>query len=238
MPQAPPLLSQRLHGLPARPRLPGRAALTNRYATVRPFLALLGETSALGAAPVGARVLAGVRRLPALARRRVKDKPLLPREVDDKLVPAAWRKAVYANPALPQGSVDRDAYVVCVLEQLHRALQRRDVFASPSHRWSDPRARLLDGKEWDAACEDVLVGLSLDMPVEEHPGPRVRPAAMFGREGRPTPLGQAFAEYGRIAKTLHLLAVVDPVDDTYRRQMNRQLTVQESRHKLARAPLG
>jgi hypothetical protein len=28
--------------------------------------------------------------------------------------------------------------------------------------------------------------------------------------------------------------VVDQVDDTYRRQMNRQLTVQESRHKLAR----
>ncbi len=28
--------------------------------------------------------------------------------------------------------------------------------------------------------------------------------------------------------------VVDPVDDTYRRQMNRQLAVQESRHKLAR----
>lgn len=145
-----------------------RAALTNRYNTVRPFLALLGETSALGAAPVGARVLAGVKRLPALARRRVKDKPLLPREVDDKLVPAAWRKAVYANPSLPQGAVDRDAYVVCVLEQLHRALQRRDVFASPSHRWSDPRARLLDGKEWDAVCEDVLAGLSLDMPVEEH----------------------------------------------------------------------
>lgn len=40
---------------------------------------------------------------------------------------------------------------------------------------------------------------------------------MFGREGHPTPLGQAFAEYGRIAKALHLLAVVDPVDDTYRR---------------------
>ncbi len=57
---------------------------------------------------------------------------------------------------------------------------------------------------------------------------------MSGREGRPTPLGTAFAEYGRIAKTLHLLRVVDPVDDTYRRQMNLQLTVQESRHKLAR----
>jgi TnpA family transposase len=57
---------------------------------------------------------------------------------------------------------------------------------------------------------------------------------MFGRERHPTPLGQAFTEYGRIAKTLHLLAVVDPVDDTYRRQMHKQLTVQESRHKLAR----
>jgi hypothetical protein len=57
---------------------------------------------------------------------------------------------------------------------------------------------------------------------------------IFGRERRPTPLGTAFAEYGRIAKSLHLLRVVDPVDDTYRRRMNRQLTVQESRHKLAR----
>ncbi|MCX5188926.1 transposase [Streptomyces sp. NBC_00268] len=28
--------------------------------------------------------------------------------------------------------------------------------------------------------------------------------------------------------------MVDPVDDAYRRQMNRQLTVQESRRKLAR----
>ncbi len=31
-----------------------------------------------------------------------------------------------------------------------------------------------------------------------------------------------------------LLRVVDPVDDIYRRQMNQRLTVQESRHKLAR----
>jgi hypothetical protein len=54
------------------------------------------------------------------------------------------------------------------------------------------------------------------------------------RAGHPTPLGQAFAEYGRIDKTMHLLSLVDPVDDTYRRRMNRQLTVQESRHRLAR----
>ncbi len=57
---------------------------------------------------------------------------------------------------------------------------------------------------------------------------------MFGRDGHPTPLGQAFTEYGRIAKTLHLLALVDPVDGSCQRRMNRQLTVQESRHRLGR----
>jgi hypothetical protein len=64
--------------------------------------------------------------------------------------------------------------VVCVLEQLHRALNNRDVFASPSHRWSNPRARLLDGAEWEAVEEDVLAGLSLDMPVTEHLAELVR----------------------------------------------------------------
>ena len=57
---------------------------------------------------------------------------------------------------------------------------------------------------------------------------------MFGRDGHPSPLGQAFIEYRRIAKTLHLLALIDPIDGTYQRRMNRQLTVQESRHRLAR----
>jgi hypothetical protein len=75
--------------------------------------------------------LEAVKRLPALARRKVKVKPLLAREIDGKLVPAAWKRAVYSNPELPEGAVDRDAYVVCVLERLFRALNRRDVFASP-----------------------------------------------------------------------------------------------------------
>ncbi len=51
--------------------------------------------------------------------------------------------------------------------------------------------------------------------------------------GTPTLLGRALAEYGRINKTLHLLAFID-TDDTYRRQIHTQLTLQESRHALAR----
>ncbi|XUK64311.1 DDE transposase (plasmid) [Plantibacter sp. RU18] len=151
-----------------------RAALTDRYATVRPFLTLLGESKALHAASAGKRILDGVQELPALARRKVTVKPLLRGEIDDELVPAAWQRVVFANPELPAGTVDRDAYVVCVLEQLHRALLRRDVFASPSHRWSDPRAHLLDGGEWEAVKDDVLAGLSLEMPVHEHLSDLVR----------------------------------------------------------------
>ncbi len=57
---------------------------------------------------------------------------------------------------------------------------------------------------------------------------------MLGRDRHPSPLGAAFAEYGRAAKTLHLLAMCDPDDETYRRAVHTQLTVQESRHRLAR----
>lgn len=145
-----------------------REKLGLRYNTVRPFLSLLGESEALDAGPAGRRILKAVRRLPALSRRRVKDRPLLPREVDADLVPAMWRRAVFSNAKLPQGAVDRDAYVVCVLEQLHRALNRRDVFAAPSNRWADPRARLLDFLRWEAMRPDVLAGLSLTEDATEY----------------------------------------------------------------------
>ena len=72
------------------------------------------------------------------------------------------------EPGSAAGAVDRDAYVVCVLEQLLRALSRRDIFACPSHRWADPRARLLDGKGWEAVREDVLAGLSLAEDAGQH----------------------------------------------------------------------
>lgn len=142
-----------------------RAALAGRYNTVRPFLMLLGESTALHAAPGGERVLAAVGSLPELARHRVGQKPLGSEEIDAELVTPAWRRAVHVNPDLPAGAVDRGTYVVCVLEQLHRALGRRDVFARPSHRWADPRALLLDGDRLDAVREDVLAGLSLTDPA-------------------------------------------------------------------------
>ena len=45
-------------------------------------------------------------------------------------------------------------------------------------------------------------------------------------------LGEAIATYGRIAKTLHVLALVD--DEPYRRESKGMRNLQEGRHSLAR----
>ncbi len=55
---------------------------------------------------------------------------------------------------------------------------------------------------------------------------------MLSRDGRPTPLGDAIAHYGRIAKTLHILHLAD--EPGYRRQIKVQANLQEGRHALAR----
>ncbi|SCL72651.1 Tn3 transposase DDE domain-containing protein [Micromonospora peucetia] len=55
---------------------------------------------------------------------------------------------------------------------------------------------------------------------------------MLSRDGRPTPLGDAIAHCGRIAKTLHILRMAD--EPGYRHQIKAQANLQEGRHALAR----
>jgi TnpA family transposase len=55
---------------------------------------------------------------------------------------------------------------------------------------------------------------------------------MLSRDGRPTPLGDAIAHYGRIAKILHILRLAD--EPAYRRKIKVQANLQEGRHALAR----
>nr|WP_219669499.1 hypothetical protein [Streptomyces bambusae] len=69
-----------------------------------------------------------------------------------------------------------------MLERLHRALNRRDVFAAPSNRWADPRARLPDGPRWETMRPDVLAGLSLTEDATEHLAQLTR--GLDGRGGR------------------------------------------------------
>jgi hypothetical protein len=55
---------------------------------------------------------------------------------------------------------------------------------------------------------------------------------MLSREGRPTPLVDAIAHYGRISKTLHILRLAD--EPGHRRQIKNQANLREGRHSLAR----
>jgi hypothetical protein len=147
------------------------------------FLKALGEVPWLRAAPAGRLLLAEVRRLPQLAARRVKADPLTARDVERTLAPKPWFRPVYANRALNDEVVDRDAYVLCLLEQLHAAIRVRDVFAHPSERLADPRAKLLDGAAWTGVRTQVLAGLSLPLDVD---GQSRRSGCWTPRGGKPT----------------------------------------------------
>jgi len=72
------------------------------------------------------------------------------RLIDPAVVSGVWQRLVFGYPARTDGLVDRNAYVFCVLEQFHRHLKRREIYAPGSSRWRDPNAQLLGGAEWEA----------------------------------------------------------------------------------------
>ncbi|GAA3760789.1 Tn3 family transposase [Salinactinospora qingdaonensis] len=131
-----------------------RAELVTRYGSVRGFLPMLTQVIDFGATVEGALALEAMRRLPELIGR----KKVLAREVDTSLVTGSWHKLVFAEgPEV----VHKAAYVFCVLEQFHRHLKRRDIYAPASSRWNDPRSKLLAGSAWEQAKPAALAALGL-----------------------------------------------------------------------------
>jgi len=140
------------------------AELAGKLNTVKPFLPLMMQKVAFGATPDGAAVLAAMKTLAELLVARPTAK--LPsnlldaRKVDLDLVSGAWSRLVYI-PGRPEGTVDKAAYTMCVLEQFHRHLKHRSIFAADSGRWRDPRAHLLGGDKWESAREAGMNALNL-----------------------------------------------------------------------------
>jgi TnpA family transposase len=141
-----------------------RAELLKRHQTIRPFLPVLIEVIEFGAVEGGDLVVEALRRLPELLTRKKVSRD----EITTGLVTGAWRRLVYANPNGDQDVVDHRAYTFCVLEHLHRGLNRRDVFAMGSDRWGDPRTRLLSGEAWAQAKGDVITALQLTEQPDQH----------------------------------------------------------------------
>ena len=143
-----------------------RAELAGRYGTVRPFIEQLAAVIPWGSTEAGAQVVAALRALPRLVAAR---KPAAEhvRGFED-LVMGSWRRLVFDSPRLEAPLIDRPAYVFCVLEALHLALRRRDVYAVGADKWGDPRARLIDERLWARERPAVLTALGLDADPREH----------------------------------------------------------------------
>lgn len=131
-----------------------RRVLVTRFNTVRPFLKLLVKVVDFGATPEGLPVVKALRSLPELMGR----KKVGQAEIDTELLSGSWKRLVLSAPHLEPGEVDWKAYTFCVLEQAHRLLRRKEVFARNSSKWGDPRAKLLAGEAWQAAKPTVLAG--------------------------------------------------------------------------------
>ncbi len=122
------------------------------------FLPALLRAVAFGAAPAGQPVLDAVLHL------RVNEKRGPTGAAPTTFVSAGWKRQVRAR----DGAIDKVAYRLCLLEGMRTAIRRRDLFASPSLRYADPRLGLLSGPAWEAARPAICrtLGLSTDAPAE------------------------------------------------------------------------
>ena len=82
-----------------------RAALVDRYATVRPFIELLASVIPWGCTNAGTRILAALRGLPKMMAARKPGADHI-RGFED-LVTGSWRRLVFASPKLEAPLIDR-----------------------------------------------------------------------------------------------------------------------------------
>ena len=153
----PETLAQALASVEALTRPPDDVfygELEKRYSTVRRFLPILLKEIRFGASPAGQPVADACDWL------REHDRHPKAGDAPRAVIGKSWQHLVLGE----DGGVDRRAYTFCILDALHTALRRRDVFVTPSWRYADPRAGLLAGAEWEAARPIVCrtLGLTAD----------------------------------------------------------------------------
>lgn len=132
--------------------------LVGRYALMRRFLPTFLHTLEFESTPGGRPVLDAVQFLRRMEGRRTAEWQAAPCEV----ITRPWRRYVINR----ERQVDRPAYTLCVIDRLQEALRRHDVFVSPSDRWGDPRAKLLQGEAWESTRAQVCRTLGREITPE------------------------------------------------------------------------
>jgi TnpA family transposase len=131
--------------------------LETHYRSVRTYLPTLVDKIKFKANPSAESVVAALDWLDAKEK-----KPRLAESAPREIIRKSWQRYVNGK----EGKFDTHAYTFCVLDQLHSALKRRDVFVSPSWRYADPRAGLLSGNEWEATRPVICRSLGLSAQPE------------------------------------------------------------------------
>ena len=135
------------------------AEMMRRSTTVRSFLPALASAEPCGATAGGDPTLAALGALPDVLDGRKTD----PSQVDLSVVSPAWRRLIEGA-----GGIDRRAYSVAVMDAVHKAQRRRDIFVVGGRRWGDPRARVLTDPAWQATKNETLTSLQLPEEPAAH----------------------------------------------------------------------
>src|SRR5947209_4338994 len=141
--------------------------LLGRHLMMRRFLPTLFRTLTFESTPGGRPTLQAVQFLQRIEGRPRASMQAAPREV----IPRSWQRYILPRSTTRENgqqepSVDRPAYTVCVVERLHESLRRHDVFVDPSERWGDPRAKLLQGEQWEGIRVQICQTLGKEVSSE------------------------------------------------------------------------
>jgi TnpA family transposase len=122
--------------------------LLRRYIGIRRFLPSLLRVIAFQANQAGNTVLQALEFLTSLEAQRHPNLDVAPTEGMSK----SWLRLLRDSDR----QMSRKVYTLYAMERLQEKLRRRDVYVLRSERWGDPRAKLLQGKEWEAVRPHVL----------------------------------------------------------------------------------
>src|SRR5437588_1025573 len=141
--------------------------LLDRYLMMRRFLPTFWRTLEFDSTPGGKPTLQAVQflqRIEGKSRAAMQQAP-------PTAIPRSWQRYVFERHSSPEDGqpesrVNHQAYTVCVVERLHEALRRHDVFVEPSERWGDPRAKLLQPEQWEGIRAQICQTLGRDISAE------------------------------------------------------------------------
>lgn len=133
--------------------------MVEQYGRVRRFLPKLLRHIEFKSTPAGISTLTALQYLSGCLESRKERLDEAPLEI----VSNPWKRLILDA----EGHVTKRGYTLCFLDKLQDSLRRRDVYVQDSDRWGDPRAKLLQGQEWQTNRVQVYRSLGHSLNPKE-----------------------------------------------------------------------